>query len=278
MRIRCQDNQQADRQPAALSRNLEEGREAVLAFVRTPFAVRCNIVKVWRAMPHGLWESLGSPADVLRSRQRERWAIAGVVLMAAILTVIWPVAGRPAPVGSQWHKASEAVSIGAGSEGHFNGNEPRLTPGAWPQQWCLASGAPAAPAIWVMIVPLLGWAFVRLLWIPWATKGKSTHQATLAFARHLSGVYLFVYLMIFVGTGLLWAMILARPAQTEGLRWCLWWFLFGESFFVPAAMWLRLVVNNRNGSAFGQYRHEVLAMYLIAFVVIPVYGMVSFFW
>lgn len=52
-------------------------------------------------------------------------------------------------------------------------------------------------------------------------------------------------------------------------------FLFGESFFVPGAMWLRLVVLDQSGRVFGARRYRVLAVYLLLTVVIPIIGMVG---
>src|SRR5437870_1458083 len=58
---------------------------AVTDFVRTPFALRCNVVKVWRPLPENIWNHLASPAAVLQSRQREQRALLSVMLMAATL-------------------------------------------------------------------------------------------------------------------------------------------------------------------------------------------------
>ena len=68
-------------------------------------------------------------------------------------------------------------------------------------------------------------------------------------------------------------LIIVSPAGTETFRVCLWCFLFGESFFVPAVLWMRLVVNDLSGRVFGRARHVLLALYLAIFVVLPIVGM-----
>ena len=43
--------------------------------------------------------------------------------------------------------------------------------------------SPVTAALWVVVPPLAGWGFVRLLWIPLACAGRPTREATMAFAR-----------------------------------------------------------------------------------------------
>jgi hypothetical protein len=84
--------------------------------------------------------------------------------------------------------------------------------------------------------------------------------------------------MILVGTGLMAILVRFAPATTEEFRWYLWCFLFGESFFVPAAMWLRLIADDFSGAIFGRLRYSLLAAYGVAFVAIPILGMIIVFW
>lgn len=128
---------------------------------------------------------------------------------------------------------------------------------------------------WVVAPSLLGWAFFRLICIPLVTIGRATRQPTLTLLRHLSAVYLYVYAMVIAGAILMFPLILLAPAQTEWFRWCFWCFLFGESFFVPGAMWIRLVIHDRQGQVFGRYRFAWLILYLLLFVVVPICGMVQ---
>jgi hypothetical protein len=201
-----------------------------LEFVRTPFTVRCNVVKVWRPLPRDIWSLLGSQSDVQQSRRRERVALLAVVLMAMMIA---------------------AGSTGAG------------------HQWLYVPGPSPAVALWIVVPPLVGWVFARWLWIPLVAAGRPTREATMAFARHLSGVYLYVYLMISLGVALMLLLARAAPVGTGTLRYCLWWFLFGESFFVPAVMWLRLVRNDSSGCVFGRFRYLFLVVYLVVFVAFP---------
>ncbi len=250
--------------PCASSSGRASGRDAALDFVRTPFAVRSNIVKVWRALPADLWVALSEPEDRIRSERIERRCLVGVVVMAVMLVVLFSSVGlrtivndedgcfpllgwsRPAPAGS-------ATDLG----------------------WYYAPGQSLSLALWVVVPSLAGWVFVRLLWIPSVAAGKPTREATLATARHLAAVYLYVYLMIIVGAALLVPLVLLAPKGTETFRFCLWCFLFGESFFVPAVMWLRLVIRDSPGAVFGRYRYGLLALYMLSFVVIPLWGMIQ---
>lgn len=38
-------------------------RAKVLDFISPPFAVRRNVVKIWRSLPVNLWTALSEPAD-----------------------------------------------------------------------------------------------------------------------------------------------------------------------------------------------------------------------
>ena len=100
-------------------------------------------------------------------------------------------------------------------------------------------------------------------------------DSVIAFARHLLSVYLFVFVMIVVGAALMPALIRVSPDGTELFRWCLWCFLFGESFFVPAVMWGRFIIADRDGAVFGRCRIAGLTIYLLLFVVVPILGMVQ---
>jgi hypothetical protein len=139
--------------------------------------------------------------------------------------------------------------------------------------WYFSPGQTLPALFWVVVPSLVGWAFVRALWIPLVAAGRATRTATLTFARHLSGVYFYVYVMLIVGALLLPLLTLLAPADTATLRWCLWCFLFGESFFVPGLMWARLVGRDSSGWVFGRQRYAVLAAYVVLFVVIPIVGM-----
>jgi hypothetical protein len=139
--------------------------------------------------------------------------------------------------------------------------------------WYWAPEQSKSLALWIVVPSLAGWALVRGMWIPFVAAGRPSQGAAMALARHLSGVYLYVYLMIVVGAALMPLLILAGPERTETLRWCLRWFLFGESFFVPAVMWSRLVMNDSSGGVFGKAGRFGLAGYIIVFVAIPIAGM-----
>jgi hypothetical protein len=140
-------------------------------------------------------------------------------------------------------------------------------------EWCHTAGRLLSPVLWVAAPPVAGWAFVRLLWIPRVTADLPTRGAVTVFTRYLSGVYLYVYLMVFVGAALMLILASAAPVRTEVFRDCLWLFLFGESFFVPAVLWVRLVMNDSSGQVFGRSRYAVLMLYLVLFVAFPIIGM-----
>ena len=230
----------------------------VRQFVRSPLAVRCNMVKFWRPLPADLWSALDQPEDVARSRAAERQAIMAVLVMAIMLwiglgSVGWCDAGACFPLIGKARGAPET-----GASGWYY---------AFGQSWVLVA--------WVVVPSLLGWMSVRLVWIRGVAGDKPTRDATLAFARHIGSVYLFVYLMILAGAALMIPLVMMAPRGTHMFRWCLWCFLFGESFFVPAAVWLRLVVCDRSGRIFGKHRYPALVLYLVLFVVVPILGMVQ---
>jgi hypothetical protein len=235
----------------------DPGRAAVLAFCETPFAIRGNVVKVWKPLPAGLWTALGRPQDDAPARGRERGAFASVVLMCLFLAVAGSLVYRPArtAAGEVYPVIGRPLAGQAG---------PATGPG-----WALAPGVSAVLLFWVIVPSLAGWAAVRLAWIPLCGGAAACN-----LARHLASVYAYVYLMITVGAVLMAALVAMAPASTATFRWWLWCFLFGESFFVPAVMWIRVVAADRNGAAFGRHRYAGLGVYLIACVVVPLIGMV----
>ena len=235
----------------------------VAEFVRTPFDVRRNVVKVWRPLPADLWSGLGADDEVGRSRARERRAVLAVGLMA--LTLVCAVSG----VGYR-----EMTGRGLVDFPLLGGAFPVQQSGTSTGGWYFAPGQMLAAVLWVVGPSLAGWFFVRALWVPLTTSTK-TPLAVLTFARHLSGTYLYVYLMIAAGALLLPALMLFGAETTSTLRWCLWCFLFCESFFVPAVMWSRLVLSDSTGVVFGRGRYWLLSVYVLLFVVIPIMGMAS---
>ncbi len=247
---------------SAVSGCFSSERMAVLDFVRTSLAFRCNIVKVWRPLPAGLWRVLETPGDELRSRRLEQQALACVGLMAVMLI------GGFSSIGYRKQVEQTATCFPLlGPSFRLEGGQ-NADPG-----WYWAPGQSISLGLWIVVPTLAGWAFVRGIWIPFVAAGRPSQGATMAMARHLSGVYLYVYWMIVVGAGLMPLLILAGPERTETLRWCLRWFLFGGSFFVPAVMYVRLVRNDTSGAVFGRARQAVLTGYLIGCVAIPVAGM-----
>ena len=54
-------------------------------FVRTPFSVRCNVVKVWRTLPADFWTGLSGLDEQERAVRAERRAIVGVLVLAILL-------------------------------------------------------------------------------------------------------------------------------------------------------------------------------------------------
>lgn len=234
------------------------------SFVRTPFAVRRHVIMVWRRLPPDLWTTLSQPGDRARSAQVERRSLVGVAVMVVILIAGFSSVGLRITVDGEalcfpllgWSVAAPADS------------SPDLG-------WYHAPGQSLSLALWVVAPSLAGWAFVRLIWIPMVAAGKPTRDAVLTFARHLGAVYFFVYLMVIVGAALMVPLVALAPRGTETFRWCLWCFLFGESFFVPAAMWLRMVIHDSSGHVFGRFRYAVLVLYMALFVAIPICGMVQ---
>ena len=237
---------------------------SVRSFVRTPFSVRCNVVKVWRPLPANLWTALSHPVDCARSKRAERRALVGTMVMALMLIAGFSSVGLCTTVGEEdlcFPLLGKSLSV---SE-----NGPS-SPG-----WYHAPGQSISLGFWVVVPSLGGWVFVRLIWIPVAAARKPSREAAVTFARHLGAVYLYVYLMIVAGVALMAALIVLAPKGTESFRWYLWCFLFGESFFVPAAMWLRLVSCDSTGQVFGRHRFGIMALYLTIFVVIPIAGMIQ---
>ena len=243
-------------------------REAVLDFVRTPLAVRCNIVKVWRPLPRDLWSALTQPNDIRKSRQRERRAVVAVAVMVALLV---------------FGDLERRVSPGHHGSGDDISADWRLI---YSRQWLtriarlvLRAGAVAGTcAVGGGAAPGRAGRSFACCGSPGSAAGKSSGQATFAMVRHLSGTYLYVYLMVFVGAALMLPLVRLAPAETQILRWYLWCFLFGETFFVPAVMWLRLILSDRSGQVFGHWRYSLLAAYGVGVVAIPIWGMLIVFW
>lgn len=231
-------------------------------FVRTPFSVRCNVVKVWRPLPAGFWTTLIEPDDIVRARRAELLAVASVLAMAVALVVVFSGIGVSSTSGDS-HQCFPLV----GKPSLDPISDP-AAPGLYFDLWL------SFPAVfWAVGPSLAGWAFVRLLWIPAVVKKHPSRGAIIAIARHLGGVYLYVYAMICVGAVLMLPVARIAPAETAFIRWCFWCFLFGESFFVPGVMWIRLVLADRSSEIFGRARFALLAGYLALFVVAPIYGM-----
>jgi hypothetical protein len=233
------------------------------SFVRTPFAVRRHVIMVWRRLPSDLWTTLSQPGDRTRSVQVERRALGGVAVMAVVLIAGFSSVGLRITVD----EADLCFPLLGWSVAAVDGSP---DPG-----WYYAPGQSLSLALWVVAPSLAGWALVRLIWIPMVVTGKPTAQAALAFARHLGAVYFYVYLMISVGAALMVPLVALAPRGTETFRWCLWCFLFGESFFVPAAMWLRMVIHDSSGQVFGRLRYAGLTLYMALCVAIPILGMVQ---
>lgn len=239
-----------------------DDRSRIRQFVRTPFSVRCNVVKVWRPLPAGLWTALVEPGDVARARRAERVAVVSVLIMAAALILGFSGIGVGTTSGDLYQRfpAVGTPSLASGSK-------------PVPFGWHFESWLSFAAVFWAVGPPLAGWAFLRLCWIPLAARRHSSPRGTMAMARHLGGVYLYVYMMMCVGAVLLLIVARIAPAETAFIRWCFWCFLFGESFFVPGVMWIRLVLADRSGEVFGRFRIALLAAYVALFVAAPIYGM-----
>ncbi len=236
-------------------------------FVGTPFAVRRNVAKVWRPLPADLWTAFDAPADYKRAIRRE-----GIAL-AAVLALAGAVVGGAAGIGVIQGGTGDGVAYPLLGRASVPAGQP-LPDSVGASGWYFVAGQSAKATLWTVLPPLCGWGFVRLLWIPLAIRSSPARVAARTFARYLSGVYLYVYLMIAAGLALAAILLALVPRPTETFRWWLWLFLFGESFFVPALMWIRLVGDDSNGDVFGQRRYTVLALYLVFFVVVPIAGMV----
>lgn len=274
------------------------GRRVVLDFVRTPFSVRRNMVRVWKPLPDDIWTALTEPPDRRLAGRREAVAIGCVTLMSAAIAVaglrlgvtfssddgpstMYPLIG-PGPVdGSVIEEPTESAAETSGRADVPLGSRVELSPrsGELPSArtgWTIVPPASAPAIFWTVVPPLLGWWTVRRVWIPASMARSGDSAAAMTFARHLSGVYLYVFLMVTAGL-VVGAMLLhLAPASTQRWRWWLWLFLFGETFFVPAVMWTRLVSHDRMGRVFGRRRRAALAAYLAAFVAVPVAGMARF--
>ncbi|RJP32674.1 MAG: hypothetical protein C4547_13215 [Phycisphaerales bacterium] len=245
------------------------------AFFRTPLAARRNAVKVWRPVPQGLWTTLDRHADLAWSTRRERAAVAAVGLLIVVIALT-----------SGWRRTLESKgqvrefpAFGAGcvawpgeATGAGGGSSPTVTEFA-PAGWSYRPWQAAMPLAWTVCPPILGWLLVRALWIPAATRGRFHQPAAMNAARLLSGVYLYVYLMIGAGAFLNAVLTWLAPQATDRWRWWLWLFLFGESFFVPAVTWVRLVRADRTGDAFGPNRRAWVTLYAGLCVAIPLAGM-----
>lgn len=235
-------------------------REAARSFVRTPFATRRNVVKLWRRLPAGLWSALDGAEDRRGAARAERMALAGVLLIALILALGF---------GSLAHRPPDAA------DGLLLPLLGRPMPAPGPEVgWRFHPGLSWRLVAWTVVPSLAGWLFVRAMWIPRVVRRRPDAGAALAFAQRLSGVYLFVYLMILAGAALMPVLVMLAPGSSSWLRWALWCFLFGESFFVPAVMWIRFVWFDRRGEVFGRGRFVVLGVYLVGCVVVPLLGMV----
>lgn len=256
----------AERGPAEAAKTEHGARPAgVHDFVCTHFAVRRNVVKVWRGLPHDLWTGLVEPDDLSLSRRRQRQAVIGVALIAIIFVV--------------WLSGVGLRTTVAWGELHFPllGKSLTLpTDAATGSGWYFLPGQSVGMVLWVVSPPILGWAFVRLLWIRAATKRSPYRPSTLAMARHLGSVYLYIYVVLLAGAAIMAPLILLSPQGTHTLRWWSWLVLFGETFFVPALMWSRLVRHDTSGQVFGPHRYAVLILYGLLFVVIPIGGMTQY--
>ena len=188
-------------------------RAQVLEFVRTPFAIRCNLVKVWRPLPANIWTALSESQDRLRGIRYERQALVWVALMAILLLGGFSGAGLQTSIEGQ----DVCVPLVGRSM------TPVLDNGR-STDWCYIPGRSLTLVLWTVAPSLAGWACMRLVWIPAVAARRRTREATLSFARHLGSVYLHVYLMVIVGASTMPLFILVAPRETTFLRWCLWCF------------------------------------------------------
>lgn len=237
---------------------------SVRAFVRSGFSVRCKVVKLWRSLPPDLWTGLSTLEDRFRAQARERHALSAVLGLSLVLWLGFSHGGFLVDESSTVHVyplLGKSLVIHAGNHDQSG--------------WYYDAEQSTTLAFWVIGPSLLGWAFVRLLWLPMASAGKPSQRATMTLVRHLGIVYAYVYLMIALGATLMIPLILLAPDKTETFRWYFWCFLFGESFFVPGVMWTRLVLRDRAGEVFGRFRHVALTFYVVLCVVVPILGMVQ---
>lgn len=236
---------------------------AAQAFTRSPFVVRGRVVAVWRSIPHDIWDALSSDFEGQRARRIERRAIVGVAVLSLVL--LFGFGG----LGFRATSDSEGLCFPL-----LGRSVPCTVDAAASPGWYYRAGQRFGLAAWTVVPPLLGWLFVRGLWIPSVGTAPARRTSRLTLARHLGSVYLFVYAAIALCSLAMPLLIVASPLGTERFRWWLWCFLFGESFFVPAVMWIRLVLHDTNGSVFGRYRWWLLSLYLLLFVVVPLGAMV----
>lgn len=241
---------------------------SVRSFVRSPFDVRCNVVKVWRPLPKDLWTGLCESQDRVIATRVERQSLIGVWLMASLLMMV--ISG----IYFQPDTDSSMVSYPLIGKS-FHAVDDELINSGWHYTWHSFHWHSISLAFWVVAPSLAGWAFFRLICIPLTTCRQSSGQSALTLARHLGAVYLYVYVMVIAGVALMIPLILLAPEKTEWFRWYFWCFLFGETFFVPAAMWIRLVIHDRQGQVFSRFRWMWLSLYLILTVVVPICGMVQ---
>jgi hypothetical protein len=248
--------------PARAMPDTPEDYSRVRQFVRSPWSVRCNVVKVWRPLPAGLWTSLAEADDAMRARRAERVAVVSVLAMAAALVIGFSGMGVCAALG-ELYQCFPVVGT------------PSLSPTSdtTPLGLYFKLGLSFPAVFWAVGPSIAGWTLVRLFWIPSVVRNKPSRGAAITMTRYLGSVYLYVYLMICGGAVLLLVVARVAPAETTFIRWCFWCFLFGESFFVPGVMWIRLVLAEGSVEVFGRFRYALLAGYLVLFVVVPIYGM-----
>lgn len=267
-------------------------RLAVLEFVRSPFTIRRNAVAVWRRPPRGLWTELNQPQDNEPARRTQRRAVAGVMVISVLLILgfsglgirsnasggeaaLSPMHGRrsrlkPAARVMIYHPLFEKSFVV--EQGHSNelGQLGQL-------DWYYAWGQSWIQMLCGVVAPLGGWIIVRAVWLPVLSRSKPSRQATLSLARHLGSVYYFVFLVLLVGAAIMLLLLLISPAGTTLIRFFLGLLLFGESFFVPAVMWSRLILSDTEGRIFGRRRLIGLTAYLMVFVALPIAGMIVAF-
>lgn len=237
---------------------------SVRSFVRSPFEVRCNVVKVWRPLPKDLWTGLTDSQDRVIAARIERRALIGVFLIASLLMTVLS--------GICYQSQTDASIV---SYPLIGKSYPAIDYETSDTGWCYNAWHSISLIFWVVAPSIAGWVFFRLICIPISTIGLSNQQPTLTLIRHISAVYLYVYVIVILGLALMIPLIILAPAKTEIFRRGFWYLLFGESFFVPATMWIRLVIHDRQGQVFSRFRFIWLYLYLFMGVVVPIYGMVQ---